>query len=85
MRAPTNPVSVNCVGTGVLDHPLTQQNLRTVREAGPYVHRDRLCEIKEPHKPEFVMLHLMSVVWRLEYKIFVKKYRQIIDKVIFIE
>ena len=27
------------VGTGVLDRPLTQQNLRTVREAGPYTHK----------------------------------------------
>ena len=51
ISAPTNPVSVNCVGTGVLDRPLTQQNLRTVREAGPYAHRDRLYEIKEPDKP----------------------------------
>ena len=58
MRAPTNPVSVNCVGTGVLDRPLPQQNLRTVREAGPYVHRDRLCEIKDPDKPELVWLFL---------------------------
>ena len=50
MRAPTNPVSVNCVGTGVLDRPLIQRNLRTVLEAGPYARRDRLCKIKEPHK-----------------------------------
>ena len=54
ISAPTNPVSINCVGTGVLDRPLIQQNLRTVREADPYAHRDRLCEIKEPDKPEFV-------------------------------
>ena len=56
MRAPTNPVLVNCVGTGVLDRPLIQRNLRTVREAGPYEHRDRLCEIKELDKPEFVRI-----------------------------
>ena len=54
MRAPTNPVSINCVGTGVLDRPLPHQNLRTVREAGPYEHRVRLCKIKELYKPEFV-------------------------------
>ena len=54
MRAPTNPVSINCVGTGVLDRTITQQNPRTVREAGPYVHRDGLCEIKELYKPEIV-------------------------------
>ena len=54
MRAPTNPVLVSCVGTGVLDRPLIQQNLRMVREAHPYEHRVRLCEIKEPDKPEFV-------------------------------
>ena len=54
MRAPTNLVSINHVGTGVLDRPLIQRNLRTVREAGPYAHRDRLCEIKELHKPESV-------------------------------
>ena len=53
MRAPTNLVPVNCVGTGVLDRPLTQQNLRMVREAHPYAHRVRLCEINEPDKPEF--------------------------------
>ena len=51
--APTNPVLVNCVGTGVLDRPLTKRNLRTVREAGPYEHRVRLCKIKELDKPEF--------------------------------
>ena len=34
--------------------PLTQQNLRTVREAGPYSHRDRLCKIIELYKPEFL-------------------------------
>ena len=54
MRAPTNPVLVNYVGTGVLDRPLTQQNLRMVREAHPYAHRVRLCEIKDHYKPEFV-------------------------------
>ena len=54
ISAPTNPVSINHVGTGVLDRPLIQRNLRTVREAGPYELRDRLCEIKELHKPEFV-------------------------------
>ena len=54
MRAPTNPVLVNYVGTGVLDRPLIQRNLRTVREAGPYEHRVRLCKIKELHKPESV-------------------------------
>ena len=54
ISAPTNLISINCVGTGVLDRPLTQQNLRTVREAGPYEHRVRLCKIKEPDKPEFV-------------------------------
>ncbi|MEE0982016.1 MAG: hypothetical protein U0K91_10040, partial [Acutalibacteraceae bacterium] len=54
ISAPTNPVSINHVGTGVLDRPLTQQNLRTVREVGPYEHRVRLCKIKELHKPEFV-------------------------------
>ena len=54
MRAPTNPVLVNYVGTGVLDRPLTQQNLRMVREAHPYAHRVRLCEINAPDKPEFV-------------------------------
>ena len=54
MRAPTNPVSINHVGTGVLDRPLIQRNLRTVREAGPYEHRVRLCEIKELYKPQFV-------------------------------
>ena len=53
MRAPTDLVSINCVGTGVLDRPLTQQNLRTVREAGPYEHRVRLCKIKELYKLEF--------------------------------
>ena len=56
ISAPTNSVSINHVGTGVLDRPLIQRNLRTVREAGPYAHRDRLCEIKEPDKPEFVDL-----------------------------
>ena len=54
ISAPTNPASVNCVGTGVLDRPLIQRNLRTVREVGPYAHRDGLCEIKELHKPEFI-------------------------------
>ena len=54
MRAPTNPVSINYVGTGVLDRPLIQRNLRMVREAGPYAHRVRLCEIKEPDKTESV-------------------------------
>ena len=39
MRAPTNPVSINCVGTGVLDRLLIQQNLRMVRETHPYEHR----------------------------------------------
>ena len=53
MRAPTNPVSINHVGTGVLDRPLTKRNLRTVREAVPYAHRDKLCEIIDPDKPEF--------------------------------
>ena len=47
-----NPIGI--VGTGVLDRPLIQQNLRTVREAGPYTHRVRLCKIKHPDKPEFV-------------------------------
>ena len=56
MRAPTNPVLVNCVGTGVLDRPLTKRNLRTVREADPYEHRVSLCKIKELHKPEFTEL-----------------------------
>ena len=60
MRAPTNPVLVNCVGTGVLDRPLTKRNLRTVREAGPYGHRDRLCEIKELHKPKFINLFCIA-------------------------
>ena len=45
---------VNYVGTGVLDRPLTQQNLRMVREAHPYAHRVRLCEINEPDKLEFI-------------------------------
>ena len=54
ISAPTNLVSVNCVGTGVLDRPLTQQNLRTVRKAGSYTFRDRLCEIKEPDKSKFI-------------------------------
>ena len=54
MRAPTNPVSINYVGTGVLGRPLSQRNLRTVLEAGPYEHRVRLCKIKEPNKPEIV-------------------------------
>ena len=52
MRAPTNPVSINYVGTGVLDRPLIQRNLRMVREAGPYAFRNRLFEIKELDKPE---------------------------------
>ena len=56
ISAPTNPVSINCVGTGVLDRPLTQQSLRTVQEAGPYEHRVRLCKIKELYNPEFVGL-----------------------------
>ena len=56
ISAPANLISINCVGTGVLDRPLPHQNLRTVREAGPYEHRDRSCEIKEPDKPEFVTL-----------------------------
>ena len=47
-----NPIGI--VGTGVLDRPLSQRNLRTVREAGPYEHRVRLCKIKELYKPEFV-------------------------------
>ena len=34
------------VGTGVLDRPLTQQNLRTVREAGPYAFKIRSNKIK---------------------------------------
>ena len=52
MRAPTNPVLVNCVGTGVLDRPLIQRNLRTVREAGPYndnlkfARQTRICNVK---------------------------------------
>ena len=54
ISAPTNPVSVIRVGTGVLDRPLIQRNLRTVREAGPYEHRVSLCEIKELPKPESV-------------------------------
>ena len=54
MRAPTDLVSINHVGTGVLDRPLIQRNLRTVREAGPYEHRDRLCEIKDPDNPELI-------------------------------
>ena len=54
ISASTNPVSVNCVGTGVLDRPLIQRNLRTVQEAGPYAHRVRLCKNKDLHKPEFV-------------------------------
>ena len=60
ISAPTNPVSINCVGTGVLDRPLIQRNLRTVREAGPYEHRVRLCEIKEPDNPEFVVYIILS-------------------------
>ena len=55
MRAPTNPASVNCVGTGVLDRPLTQQNLRMVREAHPYKNRVRLSEINEHDKFEFII------------------------------
>ena len=47
-----NPIGI--VGTGVLDRPLIQRNLRTVREAGPYEHRIILCEIKDPYKPEFI-------------------------------
>ncbi len=54
MRAPTGLVSINHVGTGVFDRPLTQPNLRTVREAGPYEHRVRLCEIKDPATPELI-------------------------------
>ena len=62
ISAPTNPVSINCVGTGVLDRPLTQQNLRTVREAGPYVHRDVLCEIKNPTNPNLSRGSLIGIL-----------------------
>ena len=62
ISAPTSPVSINCVGTGVLDRPLIQRNLRTVREAGPYAHRNRLCEIKELHKPEFTQQNLQKKI-----------------------
>ena len=74
MRAPTNLVSVNCVGTGVLDRPLTQQNLRTVREAGPYAHRDRLCKIKELNKPEIVVRIKTSLHCRVQAGRFVLFY-----------
>ena len=47
-----NPIGI--VGTGVLDRPLIQQNLRTVREARPNAHRVGLCEIKHPDKPKFI-------------------------------
>ena len=55
ISASTNPVSVNCVGTGVLDRPLIQQNLRMVREAHPYKHIVRLSEINEHDKFEFII------------------------------
>ena len=55
-----NPIGI--VGTGVLDRPLIQQNLRTVREASPYTHRVRLCEIKHPDKPEFVEQNQINIV-----------------------
>ena len=63
ISAPTNPVPINCVGTGVLDRPITQQNLRTVREAGPYEHRVSLCKIKELYKPEFVGFVLLDILF----------------------
>ena len=65
ISAPTNLVSVNCVGTGVLDRPLTQQHLRTVREAGPYEHREGFNEIKQPDKPEFI--RMFNFLYRIRY------------------
>ena len=70
MRAPTNPVSINHVGTGVLDRPLTQQNLRMVREAHPYEHRIRLCKIKELYKPEFVCQENNLFYFKTKYTYF---------------
>ena len=56
ISSPTNSVSINHVGTGVLDRPLIQRNLWTVREAHPYENRIKLCEIKDPNKPEFARM-----------------------------
>ena len=67
-----NPIGI--VGTGVLDRPLIQQNLRTVREAGPYTHRVRLCEINHPDKPEFVHKKHHAFVEKLKSVVFILSY-----------
>ena len=75
-----NPIGI--VGSGVLDRPLIQQNLRTVREAGPYTHRIRLCEIKELHKPEFVDIFqeksadMIKISAKLHFDLFVLNIHQ---------